>query len=409
MLLGWLAAFSDQVASLNGSLVSDVTVAGTSAKPEFFGLTVLEFPQIAIVDPDIELRNTKLTLTGAPQGLQLAGSSESGEGSITLSSKVNLQDSVAVTGTVKGENFEVSNSPEVSIAVSPDLTATFANDKLTLRGDVVVPHAYITLDKVPSGAVTASRDQQFLEQEVGAAPLATDVEVRLRLGDDVSFEGLGLNASFGGAVTIQDRSNHVTTATGEIEVIEGIYQAYGQDLSVKNGKLVFAGGPVSEPGLNFRAVRQATPEIEVGVHVLGSLREPALEVFSTPTLPESDQLAYLVLGRPLSNSSAEENSLFQQAAMAIGVQGGQLLTDRLGSSLGVDSIGIESASGTSNAQAALVVGKYLSPRLYVSYGYGLFEPISTLRLEYQLNRLWRIVTESTNIATGGDFLWVYER
>lgn len=407
--LAWLAAFTEQVDELSGSLVSDVSIAGTLAEPHLFGVTKLDLPSILIRELDLELLNTQLTLTGTPQGLHLAGSSGSGEGMVTLNSEVALQDKVEVTGTLKGEDFLISDSSDARIAVSPDLTATFVDEKLVLRGDVAVPLARVTLDKVPSGAITASKDQRFLEQEVTETPFDTDVRVRLVLGEEVSFEGLGLNATFGGDLAIRDRSNQVTTATGEIEVIEGTYQAYGQDLRIKNGKLVFAGGPIDEPGLDFRALRQATPEIEVGVLVQGSLREPALEVFSTPSLPESDQLAYLVLGRPLSSSSASENSLFQQAAMAVGVQGGQLLTDRLGSSLGVDSIGIESEPGTSNAQAALVVGKYLTPRLYVSYGYGLFEPISTLRLEYQLNRLWRIVTESTNTATGGDILWVYER
>lgn len=407
--LGWLAAFSEQVDELSGSLVSNVTVSGALASPVLTGITELALPVVKIAELDLVLRNTKLILEGAPHGLLLSGTSRSGEGTIALSSEVRWQDELEVQGTLTGDSFTVSDSTDARVTVSPNLQASYSKQTLILRGDVVVPVAKITLDKVPDGAVTASRDQRFPAEEQANAPIATDVRVRLVLGDEVSFEGLGLNASFGGALSIRDRTEQATTATGEIDVIEGTYKAYGQNLSIKNGKLVFAGGPIEEPGLNVRAVRQATPEIEVGVHVQGSLLQPTLDVFSSPTLPQSDQLAYLVLGRPLSASSASENSVLQQAAMALGVEGGQLLTDRIGESLGVDTFGIESAPGTSNAQAALVVGKYLSPKLYVSYGYGLFEPISTLRLEYQLGRLWRVVTESTNVATGGDFLWVYER
>lgn len=407
--LGWLAAFSEQVDEVAGSLVSDVRVAGTLAEPQLTGVTVLDFPKVAVGELNIVLNNSRLTLEGTPKGLRLQGKTESGGGVLSLDSTVKLVEDLEVTGALTGKDFLLSDTAEARISVSPDLSGIYAEQTLKLGGVVSVPIARITLDRVPDGAVAASADQQFPEQIDAAAALASEIDLRLELGDEVSFSGLGLNATFAGALAISDRSNQATTATGEIEVVDGTYKAYGQDLQINNGKMVFAGGPIDEPGLNFRAVRQATPEVEVGVLVQGSLRAPKLDVFSTPSLPQSDQLSYLVLGRPLSASSASENSLLQQAAMAIGVQGGTLLTDRIGSSLGVDTFGIESAPGTSNAQAALVVGKYLSPRLYVSYGYGLFEPISTLRLEYQLNRLWRIVTESTNIATGGDFLWVHER
>jgi translocation and assembly module TamB len=36
--------------------------------------------------------------------------------------------------------------------------------------------------------------------------------------------------------------------------------------------------------------------------------------------------------------------------------------------------------------AALTVGQYLSPRLYLSYGVGLFEPGEVLTLRYKLSR-----------------------
>ena len=67
--LAWLAAFTEQVDELAGSLVSDVSIGGTLAEPELFGVTKLDLSSIFIKELDLELLNTELTLTGTPQGL----------------------------------------------------------------------------------------------------------------------------------------------------------------------------------------------------------------------------------------------------------------------------------------------------------------------------------------------------
>ena len=55
-----------------------------------------------------------------------------------------------------------------------------------------------------------------------------------------------------------------------------------------------------------------------------------------------------------------------------------------------------------------MVGKYLSPRLYVTYGVGLFEPISTFKIRYILGRDWTLQAEQGE-GTSADFLYTVER
>ena len=50
---------------------------------------------------------------------------------------------------------------------------------------------------------------------------------------------------------------------------------------------------------------------------------------------------------------------------------------------------------------------YLSPSLYVSYGIGLFDPISTLRLRYLLSERWTLQAE-TGAETGADVVFKVE-
>ena len=106
--------------------------------------------------------------------------------------------------------------------------------------------------------------------------------------------------------------------------------------------------------------------------------------------------------------------MIAQAAIDLGLKGGNFIADRFGGDLGVDTIGFETGSGEAGAasdvnEAALVVGKYLSPGLYVSYGIGLFDSVSTVRLEYSLNKHWKVSTESSTIGSGGDVSYTIER
>ena len=41
-----------------------------------------------------------------------------------------------------------------------------------------------------------------------------------------------------------------------------------------------------------------------------------------------------------------------------------------------------------------MLGRYLSPRLYLSYGISLTESISTIKMRYTLNDHWTIHTEA---------------
>ena len=73
---------------------------------------------------------------------------------------------------------------------------------------------------------------------------------------------------------------------------------------------------------------------------------------------------------------------------------------------GLDEMRVESSD--QGDQAALVVGRYLSPRLYASYGVGLIESINTLTLRYHVSKKWLIKAESGGYQ-GADILYTIER
>ena len=87
--------------------------------------------------------------------------------------------------------------------------------------------------------------------------------------------------------------------------------------------------------------------------------------------------------------------MVQSAAQSVGSVLGNRLAKKLGGKMGfVDEVGVE--QNTDLGGSAFTVGKYLSPRLFVSYGVGLFEPGNAITVRYAV--LGTLVTGSERHA-----------
>src|SRR5690606_4670194 len=102
---------------------------------------------------------------------------------------------------------------------------------------------------------------------------------------------------------------------GEVRTRRGTYRAYGQQLTIETGVLRFA-GPYDDPALDIVAIRPNLRDQRVGVQIQGTAQRPQVALFSDPELPDSEKLAWLVLGRPTTGAGAEA-AVLQQATLAL--------------------------------------------------------------------------------------------
>jgi translocation and assembly module TamB len=93
------------------------------------------------------------------------------------------------------------------------------------------------------------------------------------------------------------------------------------------------------------------------------------------------------------------------AQQEVAAQAGAFLAAQLGNKLGLPDISVES---TLSNETSLVLGKYLSPRLYVSYGVSLTESINTFKMRYTISDRWTIKTESGK-EIGADLVYTVEK
>jgi hypothetical protein len=120
-----------------------------------------------------------------------------------------------------------------------------------------------------------------------------------------------------------------------------------------------------------RAVRHADDGTVAGILISNTLNEPVLQLFSVPAMSDARR-ALLHHVRQAATSRAA--SWARASASALGMQGGTALAQSLAGQMGLGEASVESTGGMQ--EASLFLGTYLSPRLYMAYGIGLFEDVT---------------------------------
>ncbi|MBI3802921.1 MAG: translocation/assembly module TamB domain-containing protein [Nitrospirae bacterium] len=414
-----IALLTPMIEKPQGKVQVNLAFHGKPAEPKVKGEILLEEGATRLPKAGIDLRQAKIEIRSRDEGiLSLHAEAFSGPGTIQIDGQLllNPQEGWPIRLSIKGDRFESVDLPEAHLLTSPNLTIVSKGHRVDVEGEILIPEGAITLKELPKGAVQVSEDVVIV-----AAPKGTDVrsetaspweihsQVRIRLGEKVTFKGFGLTARLAGHLLATEAPNRPTLGEGELQILEGQYRSYGQKLDIDNGRLLFS-GPIDNPGLDIRAVRKI-PEatvITVGLHIEGTAKHPQTTVFSDPPMEQSEALAYLLLGHPLNQANKSEGSLLTNAVSALGLKGGDLVAKKVGRALGVDEVRIQTDEQTNSFQSAtLVVGRYLSPKFYVSYGIGIFEEKNTLLVRYKINRILTLKAESGDV-NGIDLLYTKE-
>ena len=173
-----------------------------------------------------------------------------------------------------------------------------------------------------------------------------------------------------------------TRGLGELTIVEGHYAAFGRQLDITRGRLLFNNVPLGDPGVDLRAEKEF-PDVIAGVNVRGTPARAAHDVLLGALDPAvADRLAD-PRGRFAGERAGHQRA--RTARRTCSPRAARSSPSSYGSEVGIEDVALE--SDLSN-ETSLVLGKYLSPRLYVSYGISLAEAINTLKLRYTIDDHW---------------------
>lgn len=370
--------FIAQIEQLGGRLDGSGRISGSLLAPRVDGQLRLQDGRASGGELPLPIEDLQMTLDISGQQARLDGDWRSGEhGRGRLDGTLGWAPSLSMALNLRGSRLPASIEPFAEVEVEPDLQIGLVEGALSLGGRIAVPRGRIRVRELPEQAVRVSDDARILGAEEQAEALQLKMDLRIALGAErLSFSGFGLTADIKGNLRIRDNLD----SRGTLSLENGRYRAYGQRLTLRRARLLFA-GPVSQPLLDVEAVR-TVGDVTAGLRLSGRSDAPLTQVFSEPAMSQEQALSYLVLGRPLG--SGGDDNMVGQAALALGLAGGAPVARSLADRLGIQDFQLESEG--SGLTSSVVASGYLAPNLSLRYGVGVFEPVNSLALRYELSR-----------------------
>lgn len=387
------AAWVPELAAVAGSMDADLKLGGALQQPVMEGEIALrdgaaDVPLVGLKLSEINL--SAVSDPGSSGQLSVNGSMLSGEGRLNLSGTLNPVDGT-VALRLQGDYFKVYDTPDARVWMSPDLLLGWADDTLKVRGKLLIPEAAITPklalgpstvaeaeENTPAAGqiVTPSADVVVINSQLQAppevldtaAPFHIDSQIDLELGDAVKINAVGFISQITGAVSFTNtpaQTDIIPIANGRFALEGGTFRSFGQDLEIQNGQIIFDDVPATEPELNLRAVRWIDNDPQVtaaGVTVSGPLEQPVLELFSRPQLEASEIQSYLLTGR----SARSRDSVLSLAT-------------------------------------------YVSPRIYVGYGYNMVEGTSEFNSLFTITPRYGLGANVGEADNNVNVTFTYER
>jgi len=360
---------------LGGRLSGEIGARGALLRPTLTGQLRLDDGLAVHAPLALRMEDVVLTLEASEEHASLRKSMRGGDGTLAFAGDLELvDDQWQLDAWIEGDRFRFSDAHWLQLSASPDVRFSRAADgPLTVDGDIRIDHLRAGVPPGSESRIDASADRRVRgerETDNHERRLARQLQGRLGLhfGDDAQTSALGIQASLAGSLDLLwERESEEPTARGVIRIPQGSYRAYGQNLQIEDGQVIFTGRTIDNPSLDVDAMREifGDPQVEAaGVRIRGSARDPSISLFTEPPTSQEIALAYLLTGANIDQA---------------------------------------------DSQAAINVGFYLLPRLFVSYGIGLFEAGNVLSGRFELSRRWGIRVVSGDRDTGVDLSLAIER
>jgi translocation and assembly module TamB len=384
--LRWLARLSG-VPGLDvyGSLKVAMTGQGTIGKPSLSGHVSGDAVGLRWPDQGLNARDGHLELDFEGDRLVLKQATlAAGSGHLDASGNLRLADS-SVSGTlaVKFDKFEAVSRTDRTMVVSGTGALKFGPSGVDVTADVKADRGSLQLAErqgpvLSTDIVIVGRETDDLEAPPRGIPVR--FEVKFDMGDDFKVKGAGFDGKLGGNIRISGIGTDLR-AIGTVQVREGTYEGYGQRLTIDHGNLIFS-GPIDNPALDISALRKNLA-VEAGVQITGTALAPIARLTSTPDVPDTEKLSWLVLGHGLAASNKSDYALLTSAAAGLlGSSDSASIQSRIAATLGVDEIGVSGIGGTNGG--LLTVGKQISSRLRVTFEQGFTKAATLIKARYNI-------------------------
>lgn len=302
-------------------------------------------------------------------------------------------------------NFDADNLPIFLLSYGEAManihTKVSLDDHLKVTGNIEIPKALIKFKDIETQAVAPSMDEIFVDDnsnltktvnKLRVKSLNNDMEldVNVALGKNIKVDAMGLKADAFGNVHITKKSDRTTIiGDGKLFLDNGHAELYGHKFIVNKAEAIFKGN-VFNPYVDAEVVvDQSTIDDDVvaGVQVKGRTQDLDIKLFSKPAMSQNEILSYLLYGHGLEKTdtvSTNTDNASTQLLMSLGLGTTTGLINSVVGIFGMDGVQFGS-SGTGN-DTQVEVQTYITNRIRLSYGYGVFNSLNEFKIRYEIMR-----------------------
>jgi translocation and assembly module TamB len=425
--LAWVSPLIGQPGlELDGALNLAVSGSGTVGAPTLNGNVNGDRLAVRWPDQGLRLRNGQLRAVLAGDTLQLQRFAfEGNSGRATIDGNVRFAGGEAAMNLkLVADKLEALSRPDRTVILSGQATVVRDARRFAVEGSFKADRALVEF--APQDRPTLSDDVIVLGRATTrdapakkAAEVPLTIDLTADLGDDFHIRGLGADAYLAGSVHVRKVGDGQPRINGSVRTVSGTYAAYGQRLAIERGVVTFSGA-YDNPSVDVLAMRKrpegeqlSETNVEAGVQVRGTALSPTAKLVSTPNVPDSEKLSWLVLGHGMEGTTGNEADVLSAAAGALlGGKGGTGgIQSKLANSLGIDELGVRQGAGQESglANTVVTVGKRISSRLYLSFEQGAATATSVVRLRYKLTpRITLVLQTGTNTALDVLYSWAFD-
>lgn len=410
--LSILTPLIDPLEKISGSIDAEGTITGTLQQPQVSGSIFLRDGYLDGTNLPTEIEKINLQCRLDNHQAQLDGDLLLGQRRAELAG-IFTWEQVPVTGwlTLKGKRNRYRLEPELKLLVDPDLRLELQPEQLALTGTLLIPYGRAEIKALPQDAVRLSEDVVILDDPKApkasrTRPLTLNINVTLQ--DDVKIEAFGLKSNLEGTMVISQAANQPLSGNGSIDLRKGTYRAFGQNLLINRGILLFS-GPLAKPFIDVDAIRNpetTSDDVTAGIRLRGEVQKPRVTIYSEPAMSQQEAISYLLRGRSLgTGSGSSQDTTVATMLIGAGIGRSEGTISELGQAFGIKDLAVD--TGGEGVDTTAKISGYVLPGVQVSYGVGVFSPISEITLRYEI--LPKLVLEAvSSLQSAIDLLYEFE-
>ena len=385
----FLAPLIGEYSLFKANTNTDLAISGDVMHPKVNGQFLIDQMKLQGEVTPIDINSGQVVINFKGHQADLDAGILTPDGELNVTGDADWQDlqNWRTKARVFAKELNVDLPPMVKIKVEPDMTIDVTPQLAKIEGDINLPWGRIVVEELPPSAVGVSSDTVILDKnlqpvdDVAAMPFDVETNINIKIGDDFQLAAFGLKGGLKGNlnVTQKDKGPFIV---GEVNVVDGSYRSFGQDLLIKEGKILM-NGPPDQPYLSIKAIRNpdnTQDDVIAGVQVSGPASDPSIEIFSEPAMNQANALSYLLRGQDIDGEAGGNAMTTTLIGLSLAKSG--RVVGEIGEAFGVQDLQLDTAGSGDDSQ--VTVSGYILPGLQVKYGVGIFNSLGEFTVRYRL-------------------------